>query len=145
MEERAAGLILFRENSGRREYLLIKNRHGGHWGFPKGHLEPGEDELQAALRETAEEVHVSQVQVLPGFRTVVRYAFPRQNELVKKEVVLFLARTEEKGKPFRKEVDEIAWLPFPEALQRITFPEQREALRQAEEWLSTHWAALQSH
>ncbi len=136
MEERAAGLILFRENSGRREYLLIKNRRGGHWGFPKGHVEPGEDDFQAALREAAEEVHIRQIQLVPGFRTVVRYAFPRQNELVKKEVVLFLARTEEEGQPFREEVDDMVWLPFPEALKRITFPEQREALRQAENWLS---------
>ncbi|MCS7216424.1 MAG: NUDIX domain-containing protein [Candidatus Bipolaricaulaceae bacterium] len=136
MEERAAGLILFRENCGRREYLLIKNRRGGHWGFPKGHVEPGEDDFQAALREAAEEVHIRRIQLIPGFRTVVRYAFPRQSALVRKEVVLFLARTDEEGQPFREEVEDMAWLPFPEALQRITFAEQREALRQAEDWLS---------
>ncbi len=137
MEERAAGLILFRENSGRREYLLIKNRRGGHWGFPKGHVEPGEDDFQAALREAAEEVRINQMQVIPGFRTVVRYSFPRENRLVKKEVVLFLARAEEEGEPFREEVDEMVWLPYQEALQRITFPEQRNALRQAEAWLQS--------
>lgn len=136
MEERAAGLILFRENSGRREYLLIKNRHGGHWGFPKGHVEPGEDDFQAALREAAEEVQIRQIQLVHGFRTLVRYTFPRQNKLVRKEVVLFLARTEEEGQPFREEVEDMVWLPFPEALQRITFAEQREALRQAENWLN---------
>lgn len=136
MEERAAGLILFRENHGRREYLIIKNRHGGHWGFPKGHVEPGEDDFQAALREAAEEVQISRIQLVPDFRTVVRYSFSRQNEIVKKEVVLFLARTEEEGQPFREEVDDMLWLPFSEALQRITFPEQREALRQAESWLN---------
>lgn len=135
MEERAAGLILFRENSGQREYLLIKNRRSGHWGFPKGHVEPGEDDFQAALRETSEEVRINQMQIIPGFRTVVRYTFPRNNQLVKKEVVLFLARTEEEGEPFREEVEEIVWLPYPEALRRITFPEQRDALRQAEAWL----------
>jgi len=135
MEERAAGLILFRENSGQREYLIIKNKRGGHWGFPKGHVEPGEDDVQAALRETAEEVRIRNMQVIPGFRTVVRYSFARQNELVKKEVVLFLARTEEEGEPFREEVDDMAWLPYHDALKRITFPEQREALRQAEAWL----------
>lgn len=135
MEERAAGLILFRENSGRREYLLIKNRRGGHWGFPKGHVEPGEDDFQAALREAAEEVNISRIQLVPGFRTVVRYNFSRQSGTVRKEVVLFLARTDEEGQPFREEVEDMAWLGFPEALRCITFAEQREALRQAEEWL----------
>lgn len=49
--------------------------------------------------------------------------------------MLFLARTEEEGEPFREEVDDMAWLPYHDALKRITFPEQREALRQAEAWL----------
>lgn len=138
MEERAAGLILFREDGGRRRYLLIKNRRGGHWGFPKGHVEPGEDEFQAAVREAAEEVRIKQFQVIPGFRTTVRYVFPRNAELVHKEVALFLARTEEEGEPFEDEVDDMLWLPFREALNRITFPEQREALRQAETWLAAH-------
>jgi len=136
MEERAAGLILFREDGGRRKYLLIKNRRGGHWGFPKGHIEPGEDEFQAALREVAEEVRINNFQVLPGFRTVVRYTFWREAYPVHKEVVLFLAQTEEDGEPFREEVEDMVWLPFQEAVERITFPEQREALRQAEAWLS---------
>lgn len=136
MEERAAGLILFREDSGRRKYLLIKNRRGGHWGFPKGHIEPGEDEFQAALREVAEEVRINHFRVVPGFRTVVRYTFRRDSDPVYKEVVLFLARTEEEGEPFREEVEDMVWLPFQEAVNRITFPEQREALRQAEAWLS---------
>ena len=136
MEERAAGLILFREDGGRRKYLLIKNRRGGHWGFPKGHIEPGEDELQAALREVFEEVRINHFKVLPGFRTVVRYTFLREANPIHKEVVLFLAQTEEDGEPFREEVEEMVWLPFREALERITFPEQKEALRQAESWLS---------
>lgn len=136
MEERAAGLILFKEDAGRRKYLLIKNRRGGHWGFPKGHVEPGEDEFQAAVREAAEEVRINNFQVVPGFRTTVRYAFPRNEVLVRKEVVLFLARTEEEGEPFKEEVAEMLWLPFREAVNRITFAEQREALRQAEAWLN---------
>jgi 8-oxo-dGTP pyrophosphatase MutT (NUDIX family) len=136
MEERAAGLILFREVSGHRKYLLIQNRRGGHWGFPKGHVEPGEDEFQTAVREAAEEVRIRHFQVIPGFRTTVRYVFPRTHELVRKEVVLFLASTEEEGEPCKEEVKAMEWLPFQEALQRLTFPEQREALRQAEAWLS---------
>lgn len=130
-------MILFRENSGQRLYLLIKNRHGGHWGFPKGHVEAGEDELQAALREVAEEVRIIQVQIILSFRTVVRYSFSRQKRRVKKEVVLFLARTEEVGEPSREEVDEMVWLPYREAIQRITFPEQQNALLQAETWLNS--------
>lgn len=137
MEERAAGLILFREDRGLREYLLIKNRRGGHWGFAKGHVEPGEDDLRAAVREVAEEVSITRLQLIPGFRTVVRYSYVRDGQHFDKEVVLFLARTEEQGRPSTDEVEAMLWLPFPLALDRITFAEQREALRQAEAWLNS--------
>lgn len=56
VRRRAAGFILFRiAPSGAVEYLLLCHRTGGHWSFPKGHVEPGESELAGALRETLEE------------------------------------------------------------------------------------------
>ncbi|MFD0856498.1 NUDIX hydrolase [Actinomadura adrarensis] len=40
------------------QVLLLCHRKGGGWIYPGGHLEPGEDFAQAALRETAEEVGI---------------------------------------------------------------------------------------
>ncbi|HIE48432.1 TPA: NUDIX domain-containing protein [Candidatus Bipolaricaulota bacterium] len=134
--ERAAGYILFRERSGRREYLIIRNRQGGHWGFPKGHIELGEDELAAARREVAEEVGIQRLVPVPGFRQLIRYRFFRKGELVEKQVTFFLGRAEEEGQPAPGEVGEMQWLPFPAALERITHEEQRELLRQAEALLA---------
>lgn len=134
--ERAAGYILFRERSGRREYLIIRNRQGGHWGFPKGHLEPGEDELAAARREVAEEVGIRRLVPVPGFRRAISYRFFRKGDLVDKEATFFLGRAEEEGRSAPGEVGEMCWLPFPAALARITHEEQRELLRQAEQLLA---------
>lgn len=48
----AAGLIVLATSTGR---LLLLLRSKGLWSFPGGYIEPGEDALRAALRETAEE------------------------------------------------------------------------------------------
>ncbi|MBC7098077.1 NUDIX domain-containing protein [Candidatus Bipolaricaulota bacterium] len=134
----AAGFVLFRNVSGKRHYLIVCNRQGGHWGFPKGHIEPGEDELSAARREVAEEVGIGRLEPVAGFREKITYRFLQGGEQVEKEVVFFLARTQEAGNPAPKEIRDMRWLPYEEALERITHEEQRGVLRRAEAFLSGH-------
>ena len=52
----AAGIILYNQHD--KTYLVIQhsNFSGGHWGFPKGAVEPGESVRDAAIREVYEEV-----------------------------------------------------------------------------------------
>ena len=49
--EKSCGAIVYRKFHGNTELLLIKHANGGHWSFPKGHVEAGETELQTAERE----------------------------------------------------------------------------------------------
>lgn len=58
----SAGILLFRQQNGRIEVLLIKpggpywrGKDAGAWMIPKGVVEPGEKPAEAALREFAEE------------------------------------------------------------------------------------------
>ena len=53
-EETSAGGIVFRLERGKPRYLLIRDSYRN-WGFPKGHLEPGEEPETAAIREVGEE------------------------------------------------------------------------------------------
>ena len=50
-----AGGVVF---NGQGLVLLLGHRNGT-WVFPKGHLDPGETELEAALREVEEEAGVA--------------------------------------------------------------------------------------
>jgi len=64
MSLRAAGLIIFRktysEPSKLVEYLLLQTSYGNnHWTPPKGHVDPGEDDITTALRETEEEAGIN--------------------------------------------------------------------------------------
>ena len=53
---RAAGGVVHRlGEDGVREILVVHRPAYGDWSFPKGKLEPGEDEDAAALREVEEE------------------------------------------------------------------------------------------
>ncbi|CAJ0570458.1 unnamed protein product, partial [Mesorhabditis spiculigera] len=58
---RAAGLVVYRrpEATGATEFLLLQASYPPyHWTPPKGHVDPGEDEWTAAIRETEEEAHI---------------------------------------------------------------------------------------
>lgn len=50
---RSAGAVVFRRTDRGVRYLLLRAYRS--WDFPKGALEPGESELDAAKREAAEE------------------------------------------------------------------------------------------
>jgi predicted NUDIX family NTP pyrophosphohydrolase len=62
-QQRSAGILLYRRSGERLEVLLghpggpyWARKDEGAWMVPKGALEPGEEPLQAALREFSEEV-----------------------------------------------------------------------------------------
>lgn len=61
----SAGLLMFCKRSGHLEVFLthpggpfFSNKDQGHWSIPKGLVHPGEDLLQAAIREFQEEVGI---------------------------------------------------------------------------------------
>ena len=53
--EKSCGAIVFHRFKDGIKVLLVKNRNGKYWSFPKGHVEKGESEHQTAAREIKEE------------------------------------------------------------------------------------------
>ncbi|XP_030759544.1 bis(5'-nucleosyl)-tetraphosphatase [asymmetrical] [Sitophilus oryzae] len=61
MTKVAAGFVIFRRISNNIEYLLLQTSYGiHHWTPPKGHVDPGESDLETAYRETLEESGLKQ-------------------------------------------------------------------------------------
>lgn len=56
-----------------REFLLMQHRH--RWDLPKGHIDPGETDIECALREMWEETGIPEdaVTLDPEFRFVHQY------------------------------------------------------------------------
>ena len=51
-KEKSCGAIVYREKDGV-EILLIKHKNGGHWAFPKGHVEKKDDTDMDTVTDTA--------------------------------------------------------------------------------------------
>ncbi len=135
-KERSAGFLLFRtaSSTGARKYLILN--YGRHWDLPKGHVEAGESDAAAALRELEEETGIRDVRVIPGFQEEIsyRYTHPRRG-LSDKTVVFFLACTEEKNATLSHEHVGFEWLTADKATGRLTYANVRKLLRSAEEYL----------
>ncbi len=107
---------------------------GRYWGLPKGHLEPGENAEQAALREISEECGVAiESLVVAGRLPSSEYVYRRAGRLTFKLVEHFLV-TAPAGtavSPQAGEIDDVAWLTIDEASTRASFDDTRTALTAA--------------
>ncbi len=130
--EKSAGLILFRREKGEVLFLLIKNAEHGHWDFPKGHIDEGEDEISAALRETREECGIAEPRLLPGFREVIGYTVKSGP----KEAVYFLAESPTDRVALSSEHTDYRWLPLRKALSLVGFENARRLLSAAADRLA---------
>ncbi|MBI4840834.1 MAG: NUDIX domain-containing protein [candidate division NC10 bacterium] len=132
--EISAGVILVR-NQPQREYLLLD--YGSHWDFPKGHIEPGEDPQTTAARELQEETGIRDARFVPGFKESMRYFYRKAGEGMLKAVIFFLAETPTGEVTLSPEHSGYLWLPYEEAVKRLTFKNARELLAKAQAFLDT--------
>lgn len=138
--ERSAGVIVFRDGLAGHEYLLLRSASGGHWGFPKGRVEPGEDEIKAALRELQEEAGIT-VEILPGFREVIQYEFSRGSTVLHKEVIYFLGRARSVDVKLSGEHLDYLWTSYARTRQRLSYENAQELLDTAERFLKARLSA----
>ena len=124
---RAAGGVLWRKSAGGNgkdavEVAVIHRPRYDDWSLPKGKLNPGEIEIEGAVREIAEET---------GYRVTVGRPLgeARYQKDGRPKVVRYWAMRAEGGLfiPSR-EVDELRWLPVAEAEELLTRARDRELL-----------------
>ena len=121
----------------RREFLLVRHRYGGHWAFPKGHAEMGETSLQAAKRELAEETGLTLVALRGSPAFEERYLTVKRGQTLDKTVTYYLGDVlaDQPVVVQAEEVSDFAWLPFDDALARMTYPASQALLREAQAFL----------
>lgn len=136
-DEAAAGIVLFRlDGDGKRRFLVLRHGRGGHWGFPKGRIEPGEGEQATALREVLEETGIGDVEPIPAFRSISRYRFSRRGRSIDKTVAYFLGRTRSSTIRLSPEHTEGRWLAFLDSRRILTHEESRRVLDEAGRFLA---------
>ena len=137
--QHSAGLIPFLEKHGKRKYLLLLSAltKSELWEFPKGHIEKGEDAQTAAVREFREETGIQGLELIPGFKKVLRYFYRTEDGLVGKTVTYFLTKTKSDQVFLSSESKDYVWVSVKEAIERIKHQNIRELLLAAEDHLNS--------
>ncbi|HUO56011.1 MAG TPA: NUDIX domain-containing protein, partial [Candidatus Paceibacterota bacterium] len=122
----AGGVIL----NAKGEVALVLNGKGAFWGFPKGHLDEGEDALTAARREIKEETgltDLTQIKQLPTYSRFRGTPTGEDDRSELKTIYMFLFSTrqtelqsQDPGNP------EARWFPISEVSKTLIHPKDKE-------------------
>ncbi len=120
--EKSCGTIIIDNN----KVLLIQQK-SGFFGFPKGHMESGESEIETAVRETKEETNIDVI-VKENMRFSLSYI---QKGTILKEVVYFVAVPINSNnlKVQEKEIKEGFWVDIDDVESKLTFDNLKELWR----------------
>ena len=130
--EKSCGVVLFNSD----KFLLLQHNNedsgaDGHWDFPKGHVESGEEEIDTALRELKEETNIEDVNIIPSFKQFINYKIDKGTLSVSKKVIFFLAETKVWDVSLSSEHQNFIWLNFEEAIERLTYDNAKNILKDA--------------
>ena len=151
VREVSAGGVIYRKNVDDFEVALIHVRN--RWGLPKGHVEQGERDEEAALREVREETGLEGklIRKLGDIRYSYRDKTKEGEPLrINKRVHFFLLRYV-KGdvRDHDHEADDARWFPIDQAIKQLKFATERKMVHRALSVLRSRpgqrrWSAAQS-
>ena len=121
-KEKSCGCIIIKD----KKVLLVYEKNRNFWGFPKGHMEDGETEIETALREVKEEVGLD-VEIDKKRRYTLNYVI---NNEIDKTTVLYIAKAKnEKIIMQESEIENTKWCSFEEALNMLTFDDWKDMFK----------------
>jgi len=123
--------VVVRRIDGVPHVLLIRDPYKN-WGLPKGHVEKGETETDAAIREVREETGLSDLHLGEEVGTI-DWFFRMEGRLVHKFCTFHLISSEH-GVPVPEKAEgitECVWLPVEDAVSRVTYENARQIVREA--------------
>lgn len=124
MMEYSAGCVVFKTFTAPFKVLIIQQKHGLHFGFPKGHLETFETQEEAAIRETKEEVGLDVE--LTQHQIKITY-HPKPDVL--KTVTYFLALSKNFDIDIQtQEVLNASFVEVSKALEMLTYQNDKDVL-----------------
>ncbi len=140
-EEFSAGGIVIGDHG---TIAMIKHEHANLWLFPKGHVEIGETDEEAARREIAEEAGITDLEYIDDLGSYARHPInPDGSEMatVNKHIhmYLFAAKPHATLAP-TLEIQEARWVPYRQVADEVgnakdkawfatVFPRIREAIQ----------------
>ena len=139
LKEKSAGVIVYRLGENQEINYLMLYHGGDYWNFPKGHVEAGESEGEAAIRELQEEAGIT-VELIEGWRQQTQFFFKEKHRegtpLIRKDFILYLAKAPEVAEiKISHEHRGFAWLDFKMSSKYLKFKNLKEILAEANSYL----------
>jgi 8-oxo-dGTP pyrophosphatase MutT (NUDIX family) len=158
IEEISAGGVVYRKTSGGYEFLLGKHSGYHKWVLPKGLVEKGESQMEAAVREVEEEVGVkAKIVEMSPLKIIEYYYFADMGEIVNKnphtedtarrvktyqedggaktrvhkQVVFYLMEMENDLGSAGWEMEDRQWMSYEDGLKTLAFDSEREVFSEA--------------
>ena len=133
--ERSAGAVVYNEKN--KKFLLLfrkaNEKYKDLWDFPRGLVE--EDEKDTVIREIEEETGINDIDFIAKFREFISFFYKRDNELIKKEIIYFLVKTEQEKIKLSYEHNDYKWADVKVALELLTHKSSKEVLKKADKFL----------
>ena len=142
--EKSAGAIIFRKTPSGIKYLLLFGDKIG-WGFPKGHIDPGETPKETAMREIKEETGITIEKFIPNFEVYTQYKIthdfsktpplelPKEKH-INKVCVFYLSEVKSKEVTISHEHEKYAWVTYKKAQGLLKF--NNDLLKKANRMIS---------
>jgi len=118
-------------------FLIHRTKSGGFWEFPKGHIDEGETQLNAASRELHEETGMELIYVLHKEPVIESYQYELDGNMRHKQVYYYLGMVQGEVNLQSSEVDDGMWVPLDEAEEQVTHETSRSVCRKVVAALST--------
>lgn len=121
----AGGVVLNPEGK-----VLVVSQHGTSWSLPKGHIDPGEEKIEAAIREIYEESGIKNIELIKELGVYQRYrigvdAYEDKSEL--KTIYMYLFTTKQNYlAPVDPENPEAKWVDRKEVANLLTHEKDKK-------------------
>lgn len=134
--EVSCGAVVFTHKDNYIKYVIVKSLEG-YYGFPKGHMENDETEIETATREILEETGL-RIHIIEGFKTTDEHPIPNKEGVIKK-IIYFLAQYDLQEINYQKEELKGAYLmSYGEAMNAFQFESSKRILSEAQEFIQNY-------
>lgn len=89
---KSVGAVILDKNN---DALILFQRKGKFWEFPKGKIQKGERFVQTLRREVFEETGIRKFVQIPGFRKTIYFRFRYHDRIIHRLVTYYLLKTNE--------------------------------------------------
>ena len=136
VKERSSGSVIFRREGKKLLFLLLHYEFKtDYWDFPKGNIEAGETEEDAAKSEIKEETGLVDISFIPNFKEKINYVYKKDGETIFKEVFFFLAESRTKDVEISYEHTGYEWVDYQTAMKRLK-ENSKKVLMKANDFLN---------